>query len=454
MRIRDFTIFAGLSLSVLAVVSSLYVAGESNATLKRQSIEVREAMDKANAAGQLGRLVKQVELDIVQVQQFLTDVSATRALGGLDDGWGEAERYSRQLPQDIDAAEALARIVDAPVVVAELQAVEAAFEPFYQQGVEMAQVYVRDGTEAGNQLMEAFDATSTQLQERLDELKTGLAEVDDAIAAGTLDRLAQIASEGERMQMLTLFSSLVMVAGILGMTAFMAGYLFPRLGRIAEGLLAIAGGDYQRTIYGSRTWQELKDLSNAAEQFKQSGVQLIALTEADRERQASEGARRSAMMEHLRSRFGEVVDAAVEGDFTRRVPLDFDDPALVSIAGSINSLVSTVDDGMTESGKVLAAIAQADLTARMTGRYRGGFARLQQDVNAVADRLVAIVSELQSTSRSIRSATGEILAGANDLSERTTRQAATIEQTSAAMEQFAATLTTNAGRASEANKVA
>jgi methyl-accepting chemotaxis protein len=116
--------------------------------------------------------------------------------------------------------------------------------------------------------------------------------------------------------------------------------------------------------------------------------------------------------------------------------------------------VATVDEGMTESGRVLAAIAQADLTARMTGRYRGGFARLQQDVNAVADRLVAIVSELQSTSRSIRSATGEILAGANDLSERTTRQAATIEQTSAAMEQFAATLTTNAGRASEANKVA
>jgi methyl-accepting chemotaxis protein len=439
---------------VLAVVSSLYVAGESNATLDRQSIEVREAMDKAAAAGQLGRLVKQVELDIVQVQQFLTDVSATRSLGGLDDGWEEAERYSRQLPQDVDAAEALARVVDAEAVVAELQAVEAAFAPFYRQGVEMAQVYVRDGTEAGNRLMEAFDATATMLQERLEELKTGLAKVDAAIATGTLDRLAQIASEGARMQLLSLVSSLIMIAGILGMTGFMAGYLFPRLGRIAEGLLAIAGGDYQRTIYGSRTWQELKDLSNAAEQFKQSGVQLISLTEADRERQASEGARRSAMMEHLRSRFGEVVDAAVEGDFTRRVPLDFDDPALVSIAGSINSLVATVETGMTESGTVLAAIAQADLTARMTGTYRGGFARLQQDVNAVADRLVAIVSELQSTSRSIRSATGEILAGANDLSERTTRQAATIEQTSAAMEQFATTMATNASRAGEANKVA
>ena len=454
MRIRDFTVVAGVSLSLLAVLSSLYVAGESNATLDRQAAEVGEAMAKASAVGQLGRLVKQVELDIVQVQQFLTDVSATRGLDGLDDGWAAAERYSLALVEDIEEAGRLAQSVDAGEIVTELAAVQAAFGPFYQQGVQMAQVYVGEGTSAGNKLMGAFDDTSTALQERLDELKTGLAGVDAAIATDTAARLAHIAMEGARMQMLSLFSSLIMIVGILGMTAFMAGYLFPRLGRIAEGLLAIADGDHDRTIYGSRTWQELKDLSHAAEKFKRSGVQLITLTAADKERQVSEGEARAAMMAHLRSRFGEVVDAAVEGDFSRRVPLDFGDPELVSIARSINGLVETVETGMSESGTVLAAIARADLTARMTGNYRGGFARLQQDVNAVADRLVSIVTELQSSSRSIRSATGEILAGANDLSERTTRQAATIEQTSAAMEQFATTMATNANRAVEANKVA
>jgi methyl-accepting chemotaxis protein len=454
LRIRDFTVVAGVSLSLLAVLSSLYVAGESNATLDRQAAEVGEAMAKASAVGQLGRLVKQVELDIVQVQQFLTDVSATRGLDGLDDGWAEAERYSLELPKDLEEAGRLAQSVDAGEIVTELAAVQAAFGPFYQQGVQMAQAYVSEGTSAGNKHMGAFDDTSTALQERLDALRTGLAGADAAIATDTAARLAHIAMEGARMQMLSLFSSLIMIVGILGMTAFMAGYLFPRLGRIAEGLLAIADGEYDRTIYGSRTWQELKDLSHAAEKFKRSGVQLITLTAADKERQVSEGEARAAMMEHLRSRFGEVVDAAVEGDFSRRVPLDFGDPELVSIARSINGLVETVETGMSESGTVLSAIARADLTARMTGNYRGGFARLQQDVNSVADRLVSIVSELKSSSRSIRSATGEILAGANDLSERTTRQAATIEQTSAAMEQFATTMATNANRAVEANKVA
>jgi methyl-accepting chemotaxis protein len=50
----------------------------------------------------------------------------------------------------------------------------------------------------------------------------------------------------------------------------------------------------------------------------------------------------------------------------------------------------------------------------------------------------------------LKTATGEILAGANDLSERTTKQAATIEETSAAMEQLAHTVNDHAGKAESA----
>jgi len=58
---------------------------------------------------------------------------------------------------------------------------------------------------------------------------------------------------------------------------------------------------------------------------------------------------------------------------------------------------------------------------------------------------------LRHTSGSLKSATGEILSGANDLSERTTKQAATIEETSAAMEQLASTVVKNAQRAKDAS---
>jgi len=74
--------------------------------------------------------------------------------------------------------------------------------------------------------------------------------------------------------------------------------------------------------------------------------------------------------------------------------------------------------------------------------------------NQTVDKLTSIVTQLRSTSTSVKSATGEILVGANDLAERTTKQAAAIEETSAAMEQLAATVNDNAKRADSASSKA
>src|SRR5690606_40303761 len=70
---------------------------------------------------------------------------------------------------------------------------------------------------------------------------------------------------------------------------------------------------------------------------------------------------------------------------------------------------------------------------------------------AVAEKLSELFGWLRTTSRALKTATGEILSGANDLSERTTKQAATIEETSAAMEQLANTVAENARMADDAN---
>src|SRR5690606_23787128 len=111
----------------------------------------------------------------------------------------------------------------------------------------------------------------------------------------------------------------------------------------------------------------------------------------------------------------------------------------------------TVDRGLEETGRVLTALANTDLTMRMHGDYQGAFASLKADTNAVGDKLTEVVTQLRVTSRTLKTATSEILSGANDLSERTTRQAATIEETSAAMEQLAATVLQNAQRAKDAS---
>ncbi|HEY8575984.1 MAG TPA: methyl-accepting chemotaxis protein [Devosia sp.] len=102
----------------------------------------------------------------------------------------------------------------------------------------------------------------------------------------------------------------------------------------------------------------------------------------------------------------------------------------------------------------LAKMAEGDLSGRIDTQFTGQYEELRIAFNQSLGRLLDIVTGLQKTSRSLKTATSEILAGANDLSERTTRQAATIEETSAAIEQLSSAVGENARRAATASRKA
>ncbi len=220
---------------------------------------------------------------------------------------------------------------------------------------------------------------------------------------------------------------------------------------ITQNMKQLADGDLDTEILGAGRNDEIGDMAKAVEVFKENGRKVNRMTAAEVEAEARRQEERTRMMQELQTEFGNVVDAAIGGDFSRRVEVEFPDAELNALAGSVNSLVETVDRGVSETGEVLAALAETNLTRRVTGSYEGAFDKLKRDTNAVADKLVEIVGQIKSTSRGLKTATGEILSGANDLSERTTKQAATIEETSAAMEQLAQTVIENAKRAEEAS---
>jgi len=237
-----------------------------------------------------------------------------------------------------------------------------------------------------------------------------------------------------------------------GLIGFVLSRLITRpIPQLARAMESIASGDYETHVPYATQGNEVGAMARAVEVFRENGLRVSQMTEAEAARIIAEQENRQQMMAQLQMAFGEVVDAAVAGDFSRQVTVEFPDPELNALASSVNNLVSTFNRGVTEIGEVLGAMADTDLTRRMRGDYEGAFARLKSDVNAVADKLTEVVSQLRHTSGSLKTATGEILSGANDLSERTTRQAATIEETSAAMEQLASTVMQNAQRANEAS---
>jgi methyl-accepting chemotaxis protein len=239
----------------------------------------------------------------------------------------------------------------------------------------------------------------------------------------------------------------------------LAGWLLARsLTRPIDALNAqmveIANGRFEVTVSGTDRPDELGTMARAVEVFRDNGMKVAQMTEAEAARIISDQQARTQMMAELQQSFGEVVDAAIAGDFSKRVPARFPDAELNALAGSVNTLVETVDGGLEETSQVLGALANTDLTRRMEGDYQGAFATLKSDINAVADKLAGIVGQLRGTSGALKMATSEILSGANDLSERTTKQAATIEETSAAMEQLAVTVAENARKAEDARQKA
>lgn len=243
----------------------------------------------------------------------------------------------------------------------------------------------------------------------------------------------------------------ICVTFALGVAGFVASRRITRpIPALESAMDAIAIGNYETEVPFTENQNEVGAMARAVEVFRENGLRISRMTEAEADRILSQEQERQRMMIALQGAFGDVVDAATAGDFSRQVTVDFPDPELNSLATSLNKLVATFNRGVSETGQVLGAIADTDLTRRMSGEYEGAFARLMQHVNAVADRLLEVIRKLRSASSGLKLATAEILSGANDLSERTVAQAATIEETLAAMEQIAATVMQNAQRATEA----
>jgi methyl-accepting chemotaxis protein len=122
----------------------------------------------------------------------------------------------------------------------------------------------------------------------------------------------------------------------------------------------------------------------------------------------------------------DMVAAAVEGDFSRRVPLAGKSEALARLAEGINSINALVEGAVGEFAQVLGALAHLGET----------------------------VATIQSTAGNVSRAALEINAGAGDLASRTEQTAVNLEEAAATAEELAASVKQSAARSREATDLA
>ncbi|WP_246028645.1 HAMP domain-containing protein [Maritalea mobilis] len=400
MKLTNLVTGIAGALVVGVVAVTLFIAQLASNVDQQIERSLDEGIDTLVTAEEIAVTVQDIKIDVIQVQQWLTDISATRGLDGLNDGFDEAAKYAQEFEQKLAIARALAQKFKADSVLTSLDNVEQAFGPFYRVGQTMAQGYIDGGPEVGNKLMPEFDGVAAAMGEAIDrmvdEIKTLTAAERDIVVAARDDVLAQQALRTN----IDLLSHIGLALASLGIVAMFVVQL-RKLGKVADVATQIAEGNLDAPKLGTSRWYELAALNKSIGVFRDNGFAMRAMNEEKEAMEARDREKRAEMMCELQAAFGDVVDGAAEGDFTQRVEAKFADDELNNLARGVNNLVSNVERGLRETGTVLAALAHTDLTLRVEGNYSGAFAKLKHDTNHVADRLTEVIGQLQVTSSAL-----------------------------------------------------
>ncbi|MFE8070469.1 methyl-accepting chemotaxis protein [Marinobacteraceae bacterium S3BR75-40.1] len=410
-------------------------------------------------------LAHRARLNVVQVQQFLSDISATRGLDGLDDGLDEAASNA----QRFKSALAELKRID-PDNAGEYQSLEQAFAPYYLIGRQMAEAYMQDGPSAGNRMMPKFDQAASRLSDKLNRF------VDEAVA-NAQERTHEL-SHGEALgQNWALGSSVVLilalvmmlilnVRGIRQLPAVTQALEGIAQGRLSGNPLPVSGKDEvsQLAATTNRMREDLHSLVShilgAADSLVTSVTQLSSgLGQASHRlnEQTRETEQVAAAMEELQSSVADVAghtasaaDAAKAADenvstgHAVMTPLLQDVEGLAREMAETAALMSEVERESGEIGNILEVIQgvaeqtnllalNAAIEAARAGEDGRGFAVVADEVRGLAAKVQSASHDIQ---RMIESLQGRIkqAVGAMESGRETSAQGA--ERASDAQHQF------------------
>ncbi|XEN04592.1 methyl-accepting chemotaxis protein (plasmid) [Agrobacterium arsenijevicii] len=214
------------------------------------------------------------------------------------------------------------------------------------------------------------------------------------------------------------------------------------ISRLTSSMDELASGNLDAGVPSASRHDEIGAMARAVEVFKQNGIKVRDLNAQEAALQAKSA--------DLRVSIGAVVSSAVAGNFTLRITKTYDNPDLDRFASSVNELVASVDTSIAETRRVVAALANGDLTETMRGEFQGAFGELRDNVNATMANLHSVLGEVSGAIDTINSNAGEMRIASDSLSKRTEQQAASLEETSSALEEITVAVKNSTARALEA----
>ncbi|MCM2399229.1 methyl-accepting chemotaxis protein [Rhizobium sp. S95] len=405
---------AGLVLVSSAVLAISDIAGQQQLNSLISLYDNERKVDLQ--LRELISLQKEVELAIVGTQEALTDISATQALDGLDDGFQLAEEESVRLHQKAERIEVLAGSLSAPELAPAIAQLTKRYEEFHQGGIAMANAYIAAGPAEGNKLMGSFDGFSDALQKEIEATSSIVGAIVAREDAKADADIAATHTKAEAMALTLAALGVVMIGCGALLAFFVSRRLLAPLNRVTAAMNALADGNSDVELAGAERVDEIGDLARSFQNFREN---LIA--------------RRNAQLEEQRNR-DRVQQLQSMNEAERMAELERTKAAVDALAGALDSL------------------AHGDLTARIDTHLDGEYDRLRDNFNQSARKLQAAMAGITGISHEIRSSSSEMRSASDDLARRTEQQAAALEQTAAALNQITITVKNAAAIADSASR--
>lgn len=347
------------------VVGAAWLEDQQARSAARIKATLAERMAPAR---ELAGVAKDIRYHVVQVQQFLTDASATRELA--EDETAAAEHASA-FATDAARAAQLAQAMRDAAAASIVEQARAGFPGYYATGGAMAHAYVEQGLEAGNALMKRFDPQASALSEltaKLDSLASRTADEAAAVLRAEADEQATSANRAYGASLIAGLSLALVCAGAAA--ALLFGLVRP-LSALAGATSCIGAGEAVGVVPGARRRDELGAMAGALARWQEATAQAAAMkARAEATQTEAETQKRAAlvgMAETIENATGAALEAVGARTATVAATAEAMSASAIRTGEAAQGAASAADQALATAQTVASAAEQLAASIREIG---------------------------------------------------------------------------------------
>ena len=341
--------------------------------------------------------------------------------------WKAAEPFAKNLLRDLQEIDTTAKLWKDLSIASERRRIEdltqdiGNFIAFRKELVRLAQFDTMANARA-------FGDNDANRKVR-SALNAKLVALDQAYVGHTADAQAEVQRiENLNQNFLLLLASLALVSVALGCAFIIWGLVRP-LEAIREAMMRLAKGALDAEVPNAARNDELGKIAGALVVLRDCAVERVRLQqEAEEQRLAGRRAEAEANTREAERQARAAEERAKAAQEQAHV--------VAALAEGLNRLTG------------------GELAFRLGDGFTEAYAQIKMDFNSAMERLQETIRAIGIAARGVTDAADEIAVDVSDLSHRSEQQAATLQATTASMEEIATAVEQNAKHAAQADQYA